>query len=116
MESGQRLARGPQLASQVYRSIPREEQVYALFKEFTSRAVLGLKERKSVAEVLMLLRQLLGKEKSPVAPAVDIVKKTSVIRPVPSFSKQLFQVRGRRREKVLVLKRRLPMPAEVPRE
>jgi hypothetical protein len=56
------------------------------------------------------------KKTIPVAPAVVRAIKIPIVRPVPSLTKQLFQVQGRRREKVLVLKRRLPIPAEVPRE
>ena len=46
MESARRLARGSQLASKVYRSLPRNEQVYALYKELKSVAVRALKEGK----------------------------------------------------------------------
>jgi hypothetical protein len=61
MQSAHRLGRGSQLASKVYRSLPRTEQEYELFTELKSIAVLALKEGKSVEEVLGLLQQRLVK-------------------------------------------------------
>jgi hypothetical protein len=57
MQSAHRLARASQLASLVYRSLPREKQVYALFRELTSMAICIIKEGKSEAEVVAFLQQ-----------------------------------------------------------
>jgi hypothetical protein len=61
MESAHRLGKGSRLASKVYRSLPRTEQVYALFKELKRMAVLGIKQGKNEQEVLAMLQQLLKK-------------------------------------------------------
>jgi hypothetical protein len=58
MASARRLAKGSQLASKVYRSLPRAEQEYTLYKKLKSLAVLALKEGASEAEVLHLLQAL----------------------------------------------------------
>ena len=55
MQSAERLKLGSQLASKVYRSLPKEEQVYKLFKQLKSIAILALKEGKEEAGVLLLL-------------------------------------------------------------
>ena len=60
MQSAHRFGRGNQLASKIYRSLPREGQVYGLFKELKRIAVLAIKEGKDEAEVLRLLRQHLA--------------------------------------------------------
>jgi hypothetical protein len=57
MESAYRLGRGSQLASKVYRSLPKTEQVYALYKELKSIAVKALKERHSEMKVVELLQE-----------------------------------------------------------
>ena len=57
MQSARRLGKGSQLASIVYRSLPREEQMYKLFKELKRIAILAIKQGKGEAEVLTLLRQ-----------------------------------------------------------
>ena len=51
MQSAHRFGRGNQLASKVYRSLPREERVYALFKAPRRLATLAIKEGKGEAEV-----------------------------------------------------------------
>jgi hypothetical protein len=68
MRSAHRLGKGSQLASKVYRSLPRREQEYSLYKELKSTAVLGLKEGKSEGEVMELLQRHLPKKEmgSPV--------------------------------------------------
>jgi hypothetical protein len=101
MQSAYRLSRGSRLASKVYRSLPRAEQVYALFKELKSLAVYALKEGRVGMEVLMLFRQRLGKAETPIAPSMARQKKTSAGRITLLFTKRLFSVRGGRREKVL---------------
>jgi hypothetical protein len=82
-----------QLASKVYRSLHKEEQVYALFRELKSIAVYALKEGKSEEEVLILLRQRVGKASAPVTSAVVRAKKILVVRTTPCFTKKLFSVR-----------------------
>ena len=57
MLSAHRFGRGNQLGSKVYRSLPGEEQVYALFQELKRRAILAIKEGKSDEEALALLQQ-----------------------------------------------------------
>jgi hypothetical protein len=57
MESAYRLGRGSQLASKVYRSLPKAEQVYALYKELKSIAVKALKEGHSEMKVVELLQE-----------------------------------------------------------
>ena len=57
MQSAHRLGRGSQLASKVYRSLPKTEQVYNLFKELKRIAILAIKEGKGEMEVLRLLQQ-----------------------------------------------------------
>lgn len=57
MQSAHRFGKGNQLASKVYRSLPRAEQVYGLFKALKRIAILAIKEGKSEAEVLGLLHQ-----------------------------------------------------------
>ena len=61
MQSAGRFGKGNQLASRVYRSLPREKQVYALFKELKRTAILAIKEGKGEAEVLILLQQRVKK-------------------------------------------------------
>jgi hypothetical protein len=61
MESAHRFGKGNRMASNIYRSLPREERVYGLFKELKRIAILRIKEGKSEEEVMRLLRQHLGK-------------------------------------------------------
>jgi hypothetical protein len=61
MESAHRLGRGSQLASKVYRSLPRTDQVYVLFKELKRIAILAIKEGKEEADVMLLLEQRVEK-------------------------------------------------------
>jgi hypothetical protein len=61
MASANRLGRGSQLASKVYRSLPRTEQVYALFKELQRMAMAALKEGWSEEAVLFLLEAHVAK-------------------------------------------------------
>jgi hypothetical protein len=60
MEWAQRMAVGSQLASKVYRTLPREEQVYALFCTLKSAAIRALKEGKGLEEVKGLLKVLVS--------------------------------------------------------
>ena len=116
MQSARRLGRGSQLASKVYRSLPRTEQVYPLYKELKRIAVLGLKNGKGEDEVMTLLEQRVSKENGPVTSSGAIKKKTPSERPTPFFSKPLFGARGGRKEKVRGRKRRPCRLADVLRE
>jgi hypothetical protein len=60
MEWAERLAVGSQLASKVYRSLPRQEQVYTLFTALKSRAMAALKEGRSEEEVKGLLQMIIS--------------------------------------------------------
>jgi hypothetical protein len=100
MESAHRLGRGSQLASRVYRGLPRAEQVYGLFKELKRLAVLALKEGVREAAVLLLLEQRVGKEHKPAVRVVEWPKKKVVIKVVPQFNKQLFRSLGERKRVV----------------
>ena len=62
MQSAHRFGKGNQLASKVYRSLPRAEQVYGLFQELKHIAILALKEGKEEAEVIVLLQMRVGKK------------------------------------------------------
>ena len=62
MESARRLAVGSQLASRVYRSLPREEQVFGLFCRLKSAAMQALKEGKKGEEVKELLERMVGRK------------------------------------------------------
>jgi hypothetical protein len=94
MQSAHRLGRGSQLASRVYRSLPKAEQVYALFKELKRLAVLALKEGVSEAAVLLLLERRVRKEQEPVVRVVERPKKKVVVKVVPLFRKRLFRLLG----------------------
>ena len=97
MQSAHRFGKGNQLASKVYRSLPREAQVYVLFKELKRIAILAIKEGKEEAEVLVLLQQRLRKERAPLpAPAVRPAKRPAVQRGTPC-TKKLFGARGGRK-------------------
>jgi hypothetical protein len=85
----------------MYRSLPRPEQVYTLFKELKSIAIRALKEGKSEAEVLMLLRRRLRKETAPAVAAVVKRVKQPVLRTTPYFTKRLFSLQGTRRERLV---------------
>jgi hypothetical protein len=106
MQSAHRLGRGSQLASKVYRSLPREEQGRGLFKELKSMAILALKQGKREEELIKLLQQRL--EKILVTPAIVKEKKTPVVRTTPSFTKKLFRIGGRKRARVPGQMGRLP--------
>ena len=97
MQSAHRLGRGSQLASKVYRSLPRQEQVYALFKELKHIAVLALKEGKSEVEVMVLLKQWVVKEASAKEAGVVKAQRAQLVMPVLSFIKRLFVVSGGRK-------------------
>ena len=71
MQSAHRLGKGSQLASKVYRSLPRAGQMYALYKELKSIAVLGLKEGKSEGEVMELLQRHLVKKEMGLPVFID---------------------------------------------
>jgi hypothetical protein len=77
MESAWRLGRASQLASKVYRSLARKEQVYALFTELKRIGIKELKEGRTEAEVLELLSLHLGKEIAvvPVSLGAAVVAK-----------------------------------------
>jgi hypothetical protein len=95
MQSARRLGRGSQLASKVYRSLPRQEQVYALFKELKHIAVLAIKDGKGEAEVMVALQQQAGraaagkKTGTPAGQAV-VRRKTRQVKKTP----RLFRVLG----------------------
>jgi hypothetical protein len=97
MESAHRLGRGSRLASKVYRSLPRKEQVYALLKELKRIAILSIKEGKEEADVLALLHRRVEKSQA--------VKKAGdgLVRPVVGCKEEwikktprLFRVQGGR--------------------
>jgi hypothetical protein len=106
MKSAGRFARGNRLASKVYRSLPRQEQVYVLFKELKHLAILGLKEGKEEAAVMGLLLQHIKKNGE--------VKKTGAVKtPTHGPGKaggrkktpRLFRVYGSRGKDVRELRR-----------
>ena len=110
MESAHRLGRGSQLASTVYRSLPRPMQVYALFKELKSIAILAIKEGKGEAQVLGLLQQRVAKETSAKETGSLNVQRTQLVPFVPSFTKRLIVVSGGRRVIKVRNKRFKPYP------
>jgi hypothetical protein len=59
MQSAHRLGRGSQLASRLYRSLSRQEQVKVLYKELKSLAIRVLKDGRSEEEILVILKQRL---------------------------------------------------------
>ena len=88
MQSAQRLKRGSQLASKVYRALPKETQVYALYRQLKSMAILSLKEGKEEAAVLAVLtKYLAAKAKKSKA----VVTKVMLLRQkANSWTKPLF--------------------------
>ena len=101
MESANRFGKGNQLASKVYRSLPRPRQVYALFKELKRIAILGIKEDMSEAEVLVLLQQRVEITKDvtrtgAVSVSPDVRSQTGRIKKTP----RLFRVYGGRTKAV----------------
>jgi hypothetical protein len=116
MQSANRLGRGSQLASRVYRSLPRTEQVYGLFTELKSIAVRVLKEGASEETVLALLQQRLAKKNTTVTPLAVKEPMVRAVRAVASFNKKLFVVRGGSRAKVARKERRPQCIAKVQRE
>ena len=101
MESAGRFGRGNQLASKVYRSLPREQQVYALFKELKSIAILAIKEGKSEAEVLALLQQRVGKPRAVKKPAAVVAQAVGCFKAGhPKKIPRVFRVHGGRVKKV----------------
>ena len=97
MQSAHRLGKGSQLASKVYRSLPRQEQVYALFKELKHIAILAIKEGKNDAEAMALLQQRIGKAKDAAKTKAkinkpDLSRQTSPKKKTPP----LFRVHGGR--------------------
>lgn len=92
MASARRLGSGSQLASKVYRSLPRQEQVYALYKELKSLAIHSLKEGLSEAEVLRVLAQRLAKHQK--LPRRSVLKEgaEAIRRPSNLFAKRLAGV------------------------
>ena len=102
MQSAERLKRGSQLASNVYRSLPKEQQVYSQFKALKSLAIRAICEGKSEAETMALLNQFFGnstpKEKRPKVKAVKMV--------VARSFKPLFRAIGHRADKKGVREKR----------
>ena len=99
MESAHRLGRGSQLASKVYRSLPREEQVYALFKELKSIAIRAIKEGKNDAEVMPLLKKRIGKANRINKPEPEIQQSITKAQIQPNYAySRLLRVHGRKRE------------------
>ena len=115
MQSAHRLGRASQLASKVYRSLPRKEQVYTLYKKLKSAAVLALKEGKAEEEVAMVLQQCLSVEGIAVG-AIAEKKKAFVIKPTPSFTKKVLRVPGGGRRRVIPTRRRKAGRVQVLRE
>ena len=115
MESAHRLGKGSQLASKVYRSLPRKEQVYTLYKELKRIAVLALKEGKGEEEVAMVLQQCLSVEGIAVG-AIAEKKKVPLKKAAPSFTKKVLQVPGGRRRRVICTRRRKAGRVQVLRE
>ena len=115
MQSAHRMGRGSQLASKVYRSLPKTEQVYTLYKKLKSVAVLALKEGKGEEEVTMMLQQWVAVERINVAPVAE-KKKTPVKKAAPSFTKKVFRVLGGGRRRVIPTRRRKAGWVQVLRE
>lgn len=119
MQSANRFGRGNQLAAKVYRSLPRQEQMYGLFKELKRIAILTLKEGKGEAEVLMLLQQRVAKEWAPL-PVLNLLpvvpfRRPQVDKPVQKTipcTKKLFGARRKSKQKVLSHKRGLQVLRE----
>ena len=106
MQSAHRLGRGSQLASKVYRSLPREEQVYALFKELRRIAVLALKEGKGEKGIMMLLQQHLVKHETRETGPLRDQPFASVPAKELNQSPSLFQVNRNRKIKTVMYIRR----------
>ena len=116
MQSAYRLARGSQLASKVYRSLLRAEQVYALYKELKSIAVMALKEGKREEEVMTVLNQRVRKEPAPVSTSSAVKRKTPRKGPAPYITRPLLGARFGRTGKLRGRERRLSRLANVLRE
>ena len=110
MQSANRFGRGNQLASKVYRSLPRSEQVYALFKELKRIAILAIKEGKSEEEVLLRLQHRVAKKRAPLcvaathlhgAPARSPKADRLVVQRTVPRIKKLFGARGRSKPKAM---------------
>jgi hypothetical protein len=93
MQSANRLGKASQLASKVYRSLPRPEQVYPLFKELKSLAVLFIKQGKDEEEVMTLLQQYLAKHKEENEVGL-LRNKEGVVAKSLRLSPQLCQING----------------------
>jgi hypothetical protein len=101
MQSAHRLGRGSQLASKVYRSLPRPEQVYTLFKELKRIAVLAIKDGKGEADVMLLLQQRVEKtngikKMSAGTNRLELLNETGQVKKTP----RLFRVYGGRVKEV----------------
>ena len=100
MESARRLGRGSQLASKVYRSLPRSAQEYALYKELKSMAVRALKEGCSADTVLALLQQRVHKLATPQPQPRPVVRKKPWVQRLGtrtfSVPKRINSPKGRR--------------------
>ena len=101
MQSAYRLGRGSQLASKVYRSLPRAEQVYALYKELKSMAIRTLKEGKSEAEARELLLKRVAGLLAPTPLATPATQKRSIAQSKITCVKKLFGTVSRKRNKEL---------------
>jgi hypothetical protein len=101
MQSAHRLGGGSQLASKVYRSLPRPEQVYALLKELRRIAVLAIKEGKEETDVLALLQQRVSNTNGIKKPATTAAQ--PAMRPPTGQAKKaprLFRLYGGRAKPV----------------
>lgn len=96
MESARRLATGSQLASKLYRSLPRTAQVYTLFCTLKSAAIKALKEGKSETGVVALLQGLVKSKAVVPLPPVLKKKKSGYAPVVLHFTGLLYRVHRRR--------------------
>lgn len=107
MQSAQRLGRGSQLASKVYRSLPRPEQVYGLFKELKRIAILAIKEGKSEVEVMMLLQQQVAKGQGVKKPEAVVAQPKECRKTAqPKKSPRLFRMYDGRAKKASAPRRK----------
>ena len=93
MQSAHRLGRASQLASKVYRSLPRKEQVYTLYKELKRIAVLALKEGKGETDVMLMLERKVKPSKPARSRVLLNTNGQPIAIPSPLFTKRLFRVR-----------------------
>ena len=94
MQSAHRLGRGSQLASKVYRSLPKTEQVYTLYKELKRIAVLALKEGKGETDVMLMLERKVKPSKPTRSRVLVNTNGQPIAISSPLFTKRLFRVRS----------------------